>query len=172
MALPYSKNYQYIFKLTILYGPKIKEYEMQWKMQKNGERVLRAINASTALKRPLKLAHAPTQEPTPSPTTVSIPTTEPTIESRDWAIPTMATTMQQAPVSMQTQQSINMTIVAGVVIGGAPVTATATTNLRGKDKKRRKKRTCNYCLANGKGINVAQMCKGAQARGRCPMSVA
>jgi hypothetical protein len=35
-----------------------------------------------------------------------------------------------------------MTIVAGVVIGGAPVTANARANLRGKDKKRRKKRTC------------------------------
>ena len=116
----------------------------------NGERVLHAMNASTAPKRTLQLAHAPTHEPTPSPTTVSIPTTEPTFESRNWAIPTMPITMQQAPVSMQMQQSINMSIVAGVVIEGAPVTATSTTNLRGNDKKRRKKHTCNYCLANGK----------------------
>jgi hypothetical protein len=63
-----------------------------------------------------------------------------------------------------------MTIVAGLVIGGAPVAATATPNLRGKDKKERKKHTCNYCLANGKGIDLAHMCKGAKARGRCSLA--
>jgi hypothetical protein len=65
-----------------------------------------------------------------------------------------------------------MTIVAGLVIGGAPVAATATPKLRGKDKKERKKCSCNNCLAHEKGMDVAQMCKGAQARGRCPLAVA
>jgi hypothetical protein len=59
---------------------------------------------------------------------------------------------------MQMQQNINMTIVAGLVIGGAPVAATATPKLRGKDKKERKKRSYNNCLANGKGMDVAKMC--------------
>jgi hypothetical protein len=70
--------------------------------------------------------------------------------------------MQQAPVSMQMKQNMNMTIVAGLVIRGAPVAATATPKLRGKDKKERKKHSYNNCLANGKGIDVAKMCATQQ----------
>jgi hypothetical protein len=140
------------------------------KNARNGEIALRVINDSTAPKMTLQLAHAPTPEPepTPAPTTASVPTTDQTIESRDWSKPTMPPTMQQAPVSMQMQQNINMTIVAGLVIGGAPVAATATPKLREKEKKERKKCSYNNCLANGKGMDVAKMCATAtpQLRGK------
>ncbi len=63
---------------------------------------------------------------------------------------------------------MNMTIVAGLVIGGAPVAATATPKMRGKDKMERKKRSYNNCLANGKEMDVAKMCATAtpQLRGK------
>ncbi len=140
------------------------------KNARNSEIALHAINDSTALERTLQLAHAPTPEPepTPAPTSASVSTTDQTIESRDWAKPTMPPTMQQAPVSMQMQTNINMTIVAGLVIGGAPVAATVTPKLRGKDKKERKKHSYNNCLANGEGMDLAKMCATAtpQLRGK------
>jgi hypothetical protein len=104
------------------------------KNARNGEIALHAINDSTAHKRTLQLAHAPTPEPepTPAPTTASVPTTDQTIESRDWAKPTMPPTMQQTPLSMQMQQNINMTIVAGFVIGGAAVASYNNTKVEGK----------------------------------------
>jgi hypothetical protein len=140
------------------------------KNARNGEIALHAINDSTAPQRTLQFARAPTPEPelTPAPITASVPTTDQTNESRDRAKPTMPPTMQQAPVSMQMQQNINMTIVAGLVIGDAPVAATGTPKLMGKDKKERKKRSYKNCLANGKGMDVAKMCATAtpQLRGK------
>jgi hypothetical protein len=46
------------------------------------------------------------------------------------------------------ENPLTLTIVAGIVIGGAPVSATATPTLRGKDKKERKKSSCDNCLEN------------------------
>jgi len=139
----------------------VRTHHLTWLwIQRVQDAVAKAANGEDKLKR-LNAATNPT-----STTYSSVGPSAPANGSTSRPTVALPPTMPQAPTNMSAPSSA--TVVAGIVVDGVPSTAHGTKRRHGerdKNRVKRAKRKCRWCVGNSRSDKKVQECKGAWIRG-------